>query len=227
MLTPEPVIDESPTGVKKISLVVADDHQLFIDGVTLILKDEQNFEIVAQALNGQEVIDALRTRAIDVVLLDINMPETKITQVIGEIQKRFPQTKIIILTMDVSLVNYMKLLEYGIDGYMCKTEDKVQFVKAIQKVNEGGQYVTPKVLENFEAIRRTLPPTSTRIEDVLTNSEIRVLKQVIKGYPSSKIADTLFIAKVTVETHLRNLKIKLNVRNKTELIIACIQYGLL
>jgi DNA-binding NarL/FixJ family response regulator len=227
MFTDIPQPYEPIAGSNKVTLLIADDHQMFIDGIALILKEQENITIVDQALNGQEVIDALYKHPIDIVLLDINMPGTNITSVISEIHKKFPQTKVVILTMDVTLTNYLKLLRSGISGYTLKTEDKNQIIEAIKIVAAGGQYVSKKVLESLLAVKRNLPPTSPNIEDLLTNSEIRVLKLFIKGNSSSKVADTLFIAKGTVDTHLKNIKTKLNVSNKTELIIACLQYGLL
>jgi DNA-binding NarL/FixJ family response regulator len=220
-------MNESSVETKKLTLLVADDHQLFIDGVTLILKDQVNLQIVDQALNGREVLNALYRHTIDILLLDVNMPETRITELLTDIKKTFPQTKVIILTMDISVVSYMKLLKYGIDGYMSKTEDKTQFIEAIQTVSSGGQFVSKKVLENLSALKTALPPASSNIEYILTASEIRVLKLTVLGYASSKVADTLFIAKGTVDTHLKNIKAKLNVSNKTELILACLQYGIL
>jgi DNA-binding NarL/FixJ family response regulator len=227
MFTDIPQLSEPLAESKRITLLIADDHQLFIDGIALILNEQPNISIVDQALNGQEVIEALGRHSIDIVLLDINMPNTKISNVINEIRKISPLTRIIILTMDVSLANYLKLLKNGINGFILKTEDKTQIIEAINAVSSGGKYVSKKVFESLSAIKKTLPPTSPRIEDILTSSEIRVIKLFIKGYSSSKVADTLFIAKGTVDTHLKNIKAKLGVSNKTELVITCLQYELL
>lgn len=224
----QPILDspvQQETG--EIRLLIADDHQLFIDGLTAILASETHLNIVAQALNGKEVLEAMRATPVDIVLLDINMPDTDIVEVIAQIRKEFHGVKIIIITMDLNMNHYVRLLKSGVDGYMCKSEDKKEIIKGINHVAGGGKYTSSKVTSSLTFLKKPLPQTTMNINDVLTKSELRVLKETIAGLSNSEIGEKLFISKGTVDTHLKNIKAKLGSRNKTELLISCLQYGVL
>ncbi|MBD0256086.1 MAG: response regulator transcription factor, partial [Cytophagales bacterium] len=116
-----------------IKLLIADDHQLFIDGLRMLLESEPHIQVVGQALNGEEVLEVLGTQEADIVLLDINMPDTDPLSLVKTIRAKHRRTRIVILTMYHGTRYYAKLIRHGINGYLYKSEGKAVFLEAIEK----------------------------------------------------------------------------------------------
>jgi two-component system response regulator NreC len=214
-----------------INVLIADDHQLFIDGLGSLLKNEPDIEIKGQALNGKEVIQALTYNRIDIVLLDINMPDTDVVEVTKQIRTKFPHTKIIILTMYHGTRYYTKLIKYGISGYLYKSAGKAEFLEAIHKASNGEMYIHKDLFTEATMHKKDLMPAfDTNLsnpEQLLTKREIEILKLIAREYSNNAIADQLFISTGTVDTHRKNIILKLGVKNTVGLIKYCIQNNLL
>lgn len=213
-----------------IKLLLADDHQLFIDGLMAVLKNENNMKVIAQALNGEQVLAALAATPIDIVILDINMPYTRITDLVKEIRSRFGKVQIIILTMHHGSRYYTKLRELGISGYLLKSAEKKEVIEAINKVYEGENYISKEISSNLTAARKEIYPSFdnqlARPEELLTRREIEILKLIIQEYTNNEIAEKLFISTGTVDTHRKNIILKLGVKNTVGLIKYAIKSGL-
>lgn len=214
-----------------IKIFIADDHQLFIDGLYSLLKNEPGIEIVGQALNGKEVLKKLSEIKADIIFLDINMPETDVVDLTKEIRSKHPDTKIIILTMYHGTRYYTKLLKYGINGYLYKSESKNEFTKAIKKAYEGEIYLSKELFSEYLKPKKDLLPLydlkNAAVEDVLTNREIEVLKLIVQEYSNNIIAEKLFISTGTVDTHRKNIILKLGVKNTVGLIKYCLRNNIL
>lgn len=210
-----------------IKIFIADDHQLFIDGLCSLLKTEPEIEIVGQALNGKEVLKKLGEVKADIIFLDINMPETDVVVLAKEIRSKHPDTKIIILTMYHGTRYYTKLLKYGINGYLYKSESKDEFIKAIKKAQEGEVYLSKELFSDYFKQKKDLMPLydlkNASVENILTNRELEILKLIVQEHSNHVIAEKLFISTGTVDTHRKNIILKLGVKNTVGLIKYCLR----
>lgn len=213
-----------------IRLLLADDHQLFIDGLRAVLKTEPSIDVVSQALNGEQVLNALASYPVDIVLLDINMPNTKVIDLTQEISKNYPKVKIIILTMHHGTRYYLKLLQLGIKGYLNKSAEKKEVIEAIHKVHEGEVYITREITDHAGLGKKetysSFDNSLSSPHDLLTKREIEILKLVVQEYSNHEIADKLFISTGTVDTHRKNIILKLGVKNTVGLIKYAFKNGL-
>ena len=214
-----------------IKLLIADDHQLFIDGLRMLLDSEAHIEVVGQALNGEEVLEVLGVQEVDIVLLDINMPDTDPLTLVKTIRAKHRRTKIVILTMYHGTRYYSKLIRHGINGYLYKSEGKAVFLEAIEKAVRGETYISKELLSDVEAPKGANSPTFdlhlAAPENVLTKREIEILKLVAQEYSNQEIGEKLFISTSTVDTHRKHILLKLGVRNTVGLVKYCLQNNLL
>ena len=210
---------------KMIKLFIADDHQITIDGLRLLLEQESDMEVVADALDGQAALEVLSICTVDVAILDIDMPKMdglKLTQIIRE---KYPNIKILILTMYNDEEFIRNLIQAGTSGYVLKNRGKEELVEAIRKIYSGdtyfGQAVTNTLISAIKSPKQKLSDSNVP----LTKREIEVLKLIIEGLTTPLISDRLFIANSTVETHRRNLIDKTGVANTKALITWGIKNG--
>ncbi len=210
-----------------IKIIIADDHQLFIEGVRSLVDSMENIEIIAELSNGQEVLDTIHENPCDLILMDINMPIVDGIEATKQIKKSYPQVKILMLTMFSSRDYIEKLLKAGADGYLLKNTDAKELKLAIETVVNGDSYfskeVTARIMEGLQK-KKTDDKFKHLIE--LTEREIDVLKLIVQEFTTAEIAEKLFISTHTVETHRKNLISKLNVRNIAGLVKYAMQNGL-
>jgi two-component system, NarL family, nitrate/nitrite response regulator NarL len=199
-----------------VKLLIADDHQIIIDGIKAILEGESSISIVKECNNGLEVLNFLKSNQdIDVAILDINMPVMDGIECASKLKLFKPDQKILILTMhnDPNLIR--KLMEVGADGFILKNTGKTELLTAIQLIMDGhtyfGQEVTQTLAKSFHKV-------SIRQEIKLTRREKDVLKLLFEGNTTHEIADKLFISSHTVDSHRKNLLSKFGVKNTTSLL---------
>ena len=210
-----------------IRIIIADDHQMFIDGAKALLRNEREIKIVGEALNGVQLLSLLEKESTDIVLLDVNMPEMDGIEATAKIRAAFPDIKIIMLTMYNNHEFILSLMNAGASGYVLKNTGKKELLEAIKTVHEGKIYyskdVTETILQNFSK-----PPAEQKLEAVqLTEREKEVLKLIALEYTTPEIAEKLFISTNTVETHRKNLMSKLKVKNIAGLVKFALQTGLI
>jgi two-component system, NarL family, response regulator NreC len=213
-----------------IKLFIADDHQLFLDGVKSLLSSEADIEITGQGLNGKEVLEKLAVSEVDIILLDINMPDTDVVKLTKEIRERYPNIKIIILTMYHGTRYFTKLIKYGINGYLYKSESKSVFITAIKKAYNNEVYISNQLYTDGNTKKELAPAyelSGSSVESILTKREIEVLKLIVQEHSNNAIAEKLFISTGTVDTHRKNIILKLGVKNTVGLIKYCLQNDLL
>lgn len=205
-----------------INLLIADDHQVVIDGLKSLLSLEDDFLVVGEALNGKMVLEALKDRKVDVVLLDINMPVMDGIETTKIMRKDHPDVKILILTMYNKPEFIRNILEAGASGYVLKNVGKEELIDAIRKVEKGEDYfslsVTRTMMDSYKS-----GTNSNTFE--LTKRERDVLKLLAKGHMTTEIAEKLFISPHTVNTYRKNLLSKLNVKNTASLVRYAIEKG--
>jgi DNA-binding NarL/FixJ family response regulator len=215
-----------------IQLFVVDDHPIFIDGITGLLKDTPGFEIIGTAQNGRDLLEKLQTKQPDIILLDINMPEMDGIEATKEIKKLYPDIKIIMLTMFNDIRFIKEVLEIGAKGYILKNISREDLIKAIQTVAAGKPFldtaVQEKVISSMSA--QDDDETDDKETDALiqniTSRELEILQLIALGLTSQDISKKLYISKNTVETHRKNLLAKLNVKNTASLLKLAYKKGL-
>ncbi len=209
-----------------IKIIIADDHQMFIDGIKSLLVNEKGIKVIGEALNGKQVLKLLETELADIVLLDVNMPEMDGIEATRLIKQKYPTVKLLMLTMYNNQEFVFGLMNAGASGYILKNTGRTELLEAITAVNEGKTYyskdVTETILQNFS--RKT---NEQKVEAAhLTEREKDVLKLIAQEYNTQEIASRLFISANTVETHRKNLLSKLQAKNIAGLVKFAIQTGL-
>ena len=204
--------------MQKIKVLIADDHQLFIDGIDSLLNEVDNIEVVAKALTGAMVMEKLESTEVDVVLMDISMPGMDGIEATELISENFPLVKVIALSMHNQVSFVVKMLKGGAKGYLLKHINKADLVKAIETVNGGGIFYSPEVAVHLvnklfkEGMEGVFP------SDELTEREKEIVRLIVKGEPNKIIGDKLFITEATVKTHRQRILRKLELKNTSGLI---------
>lgn len=210
-----------------IRIIIADDHQMFIDGLKALLKTQKQFAITGEALNGKQLLQVLNTQDADIILMDVNMPEMDGAEATRQIKQQYPHTKVIMLTMFNTRDYIEKLLKAGADGYILKNTGKEELILAIESVYRGESFfsreVTDKIMEGLQ--KKKSAETDPMLTE-LTEREKDVLKLIVQELTTNEISEKLHISTHTVETHRKNLISKLQVKNIAGLVKYAIQYGL-
>lgn len=213
-----------------ISLIIADDHPLYLEGLEMLLTKTKELRIEARCSMGAEAIETLRKKNCDVLLLDLHMTDMNGLEAVEEIKKFKPQQKIIMLTHQKGSRYLTKLEKLGINGYVLKSVSKDELLDAIKTVYSGGNYFTEGI-QNITKEEDFQIKSSIIIKDapsaVLTPREIEILIRVCNEMSSSEIAKELFISIGTVDTHRKNILQKLGIANTVGLVKYALKHNLL
>jgi DNA-binding NarL/FixJ family response regulator len=207
-----------------IRVFIVDDHLLVLQGLNLLLKDENAISICGTSQSGEEALEKLKKLDCEVVLMDINLPGINGIETCKKIKELYPNIAVIGLSMNTE-VSLMKLmLKHGASGYLLKNADKNELLKAIRTVHAGDRYLSDDSIDLLSGQAKggndgALPPLSRR--------EKEVLQLIVNEHTTQEIADKLFISFATVETHRHNLLLKLSARNTAGLVRMAVEYGLL
>ncbi len=204
---------------EKINVVLADDHQLFRNGLRAMLEASGFINIVGEASHGSVLLTVLASQPTDIVLLDISMPQpsgdlTSGIDLLPIIRDRFPQVKCIMLTMHADVQYVLRSLKQGADGYLLKDTDETELKTAIQEVYEGKKYFKNKISDLIVANLSG----DTKPETLLSEREIQIVRLVAEGKITKEIADQLYVSVRTIETHRSRIMKKLGVANTAEMI---------
>lgn len=212
---------------KVITVLIADDHKIFRDGIKALLEKEKDIEVLAEAENGNEVMEKLDVQQVNVILMDIDMAETNGIETTKKIKEKYPGVNILVLSMHGEQNYIVKMLEAGAIGYILKNTGKDEMLTAIKSVSQGDSYFSKEVSARLiEHLNR--PVQSVRTDDIpLTTREVEVLKLIAQEYSNPEIAEKLFISIRTVDTHRRNLLDKLGVKNTAGLVKYALKTGLI
>lgn len=213
-------------------ILLADDHQLFIDGLRSLLDRIEGCEVVGEARNGLEVLAALAQIPVDCVLLDVGMPELNGIETTKRIKKQFPTVRVLALSMANDYDTVRAMLRAGADGYMVKNTGKAELVEALDTISQGQIYVSPELAPVlFHGLANRKPPTapqgSNQLTEPLTQRERDVLTLIVEGLTNDQIAKRLFLSPLTVKTHRANMLSKLNCNNTASLVKYAIEHKLL
>ena len=212
---------------EKIRVLLCDDHTLFREGITAILKDERSIEIVGEADNGRDAVSKAQELRPDVVLMDIAMPDLSGFEATRRILQASKKVKVLILTMYEEEEVITRCLNAGAAGYVLKDAPRAHLVHAIDVVNKGGQYLSSRALKKVvKEYVKGAQSTATGYER-LSDREREVLKLLADGLSLKEIAVRLVLSVKTVDAHKTNLMRKLDLHDRSELIKYAIQRKLI
>ena len=198
--------------MQPVRIVLADDHELVLEGLTARLKDIIEVEVVGTVNNGQQLLDVLPQLKPDVVVLDLHMAEMDGFEALKQIRKRKFKVRVLVLTALVDGFSLQQALELGAEGIALKTDPPRQTVEAIRQVAEGN-VVYPQAVHNW-LLRRAQRGRQSD-PDALTAREEQVLTLIAEGLTNHKISRKLSVSENTVKYHIQNIYSKLNVTNRT------------
>lgn len=207
-----------------VRLLIADDHQVLIDGFKSIFDYEEGIHVVATALNGQEVLDHLKDIEVDVILLDINMPVLNGVETTKRITKKYPRVKVIALSMYDQQSYFKRMMQYGARGYLLKNDPIDEILTAINTVMEGQRYISEKLRDQLSSIEFL---TGSKQDVEISARELDVLKLISEGMTDTEMAEKLFISSHTVNSHRKNLLSKFNAKNSAVLVKKALEKGLI
>ncbi|NRR90605.1 response regulator transcription factor [Winogradskyella undariae] len=209
------------------SIIIADDHAMFLDGLTSILAEEASINIILTAKTGTQVIKYLRINTdekIDLVITDINMPEMDGVELNTAIKSEFPQIKTLVVSMLEDAKKIKTLTEANVNGYISKNAEKTELLKAIKSILEGENYFSPRIKQ---VVMEAMFSAKSNPEISLSKRETEVLKLIAQEFTTQEIADQLFLSKHTIESYRKNLISKLGVRNLAGLTRYAVEKGML
>ena len=214
------------TASKKV--VIAEDHQLFREGLRSMLSSREDIEIVGEAADGLEAIRCIKKKNPELLLLDISMPRLNGISVIKEVRTQFPDLKILVLTIHESDQYVLETFKAGVNGYCIKDSSRAELLMAIDSILAGKTYISPgiadEVMEGYLTGRKAMKGKSAW--ETITQREREVLKLVAEGYMNKEISDMLNISVKTVEKHRANIMNKLDLHNIAALTSFAIERGL-
>ncbi|AIM16228.1 MULTISPECIES: response regulator transcription factor [Neobacillus] len=218
-------------------IVIIDDHQLFREGVKRILEFEKTFQVVAEGDDGNEAVALVEEHRPDVVIMDINMPQMNGVEATRELVNRYPDTKVIILSIHDDENYVTHALKTGACGYLLKEMDADALIEAVRVVADGGSYLHPKVTHNLVNEYRKLAAGVSKgasyshaVEvrrplHLLTRRECEVLQMLADGKSNRGIGESLYISEKTVKNHVSNILQKMNVNDRTQAVVVAIKNG--
>ena len=216
-----------------IRIVIADDHPIVRDGLRKLLNLEEDFEVVAEAADGREVLDRVHELDPDVLLLDLRMPNLDGLSALQVLQQSNKRTKVIVLTASEDKNEFVQAMKLGCSGIVLKQTAPDLIVKSIRKVYGGeiwlDSHTTAAVMRQFAAPGEMMASGSTgksRERSPLSTREREIVQLVAQGFKNKEMAEKMFISEQTVKNHLHNIFDKLGVSDRLELALYAIHKGL-
>lgn len=199
-----------------IRIAIVDDHQIVIDGLRLLLSNHNQFQIVAEATSGKEMLNILPEKTVDVLMVDVVMPEMDGYELSVQVRKLYPEIKILALSMNSEGSMIDKMIGHAqINGYLLKTIGKTELIQAIKTIAAGEDYFAPDTLLELNSFRKIKEENQLMN---LTARELEIIKCMTRNLTNKQIADQLYISERTVETHRKNIFRKTNTHSVLNLM---------
>ncbi len=213
-------------GTENINILIADDHQMVIDGLKMML-DNQNYNVISEANNGQEAIDLINVNPLkyDLVLTDISMPLLSGTELCKMIKAQFPHIQVLILSMYNNAQAVKEAVLAEADGYILKNSGRSELLQALHRITNGGTYFSQDIVPIIYGQYQKQKVQDEKL-NVLSPREKEILSLIVKELTSEEIAEKLFISKKTVDNHRQHLFVKCNCKSTVGLVKYAIANGL-
>ncbi|MBI9038197.1 MAG: response regulator transcription factor [Bacteroidales bacterium] len=215
--------------MKKIKIIIADDHGLFRDGIKSLLSSAENIEIVGEASSGNDLIDLLQEIMADVIFTDISMPGMSGIEATKIISEKYPDVNVIILSMHIDEEYIMSAIRAGAKGYLHKDTTREELLTAVSNVVNGEEYYNKDISEIvFKSyVNQTkLKSRNVNKKNHLTERELDIIKLIAEGYMNKEISDKLNISIRTVDTHKSNIFQKLKLKSSIDIVKYAIKNGI-
>jgi DNA-binding NarL/FixJ family response regulator len=210
-----------------MKILIVDDHFVFREGIHLLLKQYNPVFDIAEASNGKEALSLLKTKPVDVILMDSEMPEMNGTECLKELkQSEYSDIPVIMLTMHDQLNHMMQAYDLGANGYLTKDSSIKEVVLAIETVTLGEEYYAAAIRTPFLKELSKREHTFFDKSNKLTTREIEVLQMICREFSTEEIASTLFVSPLTINNHRRSLISKTGAKNVAGLVTYAIRNGL-
>ena len=202
---------------EEIRLIIVDDHQMFIDGIRLLLRKEKQLKIVGEALNGQAAFNLVKNHAVDLVITDINMPKLNGVELTRKIKADCPEVKVLVLSMYNDRETVTDILLAEAEGYILKNTGKSELMRAIERIIAGETHYSSEVLSIMMQRVQKQQRIDAETKD-LTPRELEIINLIVQEFSTAQIADQLSISPRTVDTHRKNIMVKTNSKTLVGLI---------
>ena len=215
--------------MRKISVLIVDDHTIVRDGICSLLALAGDMDVVGEAANGREGLEKVSKLLPDVVLMDIAMPIMGGLEAIRRIHREFPETKMLVLTQYDDKDHVFPAIKAGASGFVSKTAASSELTSGIRAVFAGESYLSPSIAKVFVEDYQRVALTEDKKDhyELLTDREREILKLVVEGYKTQQIAEMLIITPKTVEGHRTSLMNKLGIHNTIELVKYALRRGII
>ena len=210
---------------ERVRLLVVDDHALFRRGLVGLLRDMPEFEVVAEAGNGEQALAVLAQVQADILLLDLNMPVMDGLGVVEAVRRAGDQPRILMLTISQNDADLLAAIRAGADGYLLKNTEPEDLRRALLRVAQGQSVLSPEV--TAPVLRALIQGGHEAPPSVLSEREMEILDLLALGQTTQQIANGLFLSENTIKTHVRHILEKLGAANRTEAVSKAMQMGIL
>jgi two-component system, NarL family, invasion response regulator UvrY len=208
-----------------IRLLIADDHPIVRSGLRRIAEEDEGITVTAEASNGQEALAAIRSAAVDIVLLDISMPGAPFIDTLKRMREEHPSVRVLVLSAHPEDQWAVHALRAGASGYLTKDHSPNQLVEAVRRVFRGGRYVSPTLAERLAS--RLGADFAGAPHEELSDREFEVLRRLGAGHTVKEVAAALRLSPKTVSTYRSRLMEKLGVTSNADLVRYASQHGLI
>ena len=209
------------------SVLIADDHDIIRIGIKNILRGQSDYEVVAEAVDGEEVLTKVKELKPDILLLDISMPKINGLDVIAQVHRLSPETEIIIITVHKADIYIMKAFKAGAKGYLYKENAAEELLPALRNVADGKTYLSSTTSSYLVDKVSAKEPEGILKESLLTEREEEILRLAVEGKTPKEIAGILCISRRTVENHKNSIFKKLGLHKMSDLIKYAIEYQIM
>ena len=202
-----------------IKVFIVEDHEMYVEGLSLLLKKQLDIDVTGTAANGTMLLEKLPLIDADILLLDVQLPDTSEEDLLKKIRLIKPAQKIIYLTLMRGTRYVHKLLRHNIQGYVLKNAPLEELLGTIREVYKGGTYFSKEIdILSSNDFRATLTLEEKKVAEILSKREIEVLTLICKEFSNVEIAEKLFLSVSTIETHRKNIIARLGVNNTVGLV---------
>lgn len=198
-----------------IRIFFVDDHQMFIDGLKSLLREETRFQFAGEANSGEEALQRLSEIPVDVLITDVSMPGMRGTELARRVKTGYPDIKVLVVTMYNDMATIKEILMAEAEGYILKNTGKAELLKALDQLTDNGTFYSHEIMEIMMKSRMKRKLTT---EQVLTARETEIVRLIAEEMNTAAIADRLFISARTVETHRRNILDKIGCKTTVGLM---------